>query len=338
MVVAPHVEGDLMMKLRLLLSGLLLLPVVAKAELYITIVQGLGGNEQYQGEFDAQRLQIAQASHTLVREDHLSTFSGADATRAALLEHFAALKQTMQADDRAVIYLIGHGSYDGFDYKFNLPGPDIDANDIKQILSELPGRNHFLLNTSSTSGAMLEALTGTAAGTDSSTSGNADNSDSTNSASDNIIVTATRNGVERNATQFGKYFSEALTNSAADLNKNNNISIQEAFDFATHQVEAYFTDAGKLATEHAQLAGNGAAQFSLARLGSNTPQIKDTAVAPLLEQRQALDAAIEELQLRRGEYNNAEYVSKLQALILQSAELSEKIDAAQQGTTKGATE
>lgn len=311
------------MRIRQLLPVCFLLaPMLAQAEVYFTIVQGLDGNPQYQSEFDEQRLQVTIASRTLAGEDRVSVFAGEDATRVALLEHFAALQKNMGADDRAVIYLIGHGSFDGFDYKFNLPGPDIDGADIKKILADLPGRNHFMLNTSSTSGAMLEVIAGDAKSTD--TGGN-------------ILITATRNGVERNATHFGKYFAEALTDSAADLNKNNNVSIQEAFDFAAHNVEAWFEEGGRLATEHPQLRGEGAAQFSLARLDDSPLETGNPQTERLQQQRLALEAEIEELQLRRSEMSNAEYIEKLQALILQSAAVSEQIDAAQAGA-EGATE
>ena len=147
------------------------------------------------------------------------------------------------------------------------------------------------------------------------------------------MIAGTRNGNERNATQFGRHFADALTSKEADLNKNNSISIQEAFDYAEQRVGSYFEDEGKLATEHAQLRGEGAAQFNLSRL--NALQIKeelenaDAGLAELLQRRAELDAQIEDLQVRRTQLNNTEYLAQLQTLILQSAELSEQIDAAQ---------
>lgn len=313
--------------------SLALLPAFAQAELYITLVQGLGGTDDYQQEFDDQRSKIDAAAQTLTSSDKVSTFSGEAATRSALLEHFKSLNSRMTADDRAAIYLIGHGSFDGFEYKFNLPGPDITDADIKQILEALPGRNHVLLNTSSTSGAMIEAITGVPAPRDDAPSSGTRDAVAAPAAeaatSKYLLVAATRNGNERNATHFGRYFAEALTTEVADINKNNTISVQEAFDYATRQVELYFEEGGRLATEHAQLRGDGAAQFSLSRLNELELDVADTnpVLEELLKQRLALDAEIEELQLRRREFTNAEYIQKLQALILQSAELTERIDA-----------
>lgn len=314
------------MKLKVLLSGFCLLPTLAHAELYISIVEGLGGMPEYQQQFDSQREDLVGAAHSMTDESRVAVFSGEEATRDKILAHFNQLSSKMTADDRVAIYLIGHGSFDGTDYKFNIPGPDISATDIKEVLEKLPGQNHFLVNTSSTSGAMVEALVG---------------EDKEAQPEKYIVIAATRNGVERNATQFGRYFVEALTSTEADINKNNTISVQEAFDYANRGVTSYFEAEGKLATEHPQLRGSGAAQFSLARLSDRAVQnvSEGSLLSELLKQRQELDAKIEDLQLRRLEFSsNTEYLAQLQALILQSAELSEQIDAeqAKQGGADGA--
>ena len=208
------------------LLALSLQPATAQAALYISIIQGLGGEAEYQSQFDQQREQIVAASATMTDSDKVQAFHGDAATRERILAHFATLSASMGDDDRALIYLIGHGSFDGHTYKFNIPGPDLGSDDFKTLLDDLPGRDHALVNTSSTSGALLEALTEAAADAE--------------EASDSryILVTATRNGNERNATHFGRFFAEALASDVADLNKNSTISIQEAFDLADRAVSA----------------------------------------------------------------------------------------------------
>ncbi|MDT8398130.1 MAG: C13 family peptidase [Pseudomonadales bacterium] len=290
---------------RTLVFVLILGSSAARAELYVTIVQGLGGLPEYAARFDEQRSRIAGASTTLVGAGFVSVFNAEAATRERLLAHFSTLKDNMQETDRAAIYLIGHGSYDGQEYKFNIPGPDLSDADLETILTSLPGQNHFLLNTSSTSGAYLETL----------------------AKDGRILITATRNGNERNATEFGAFFAEALASESADINKNENISVQEAFDYAQRAVTGFYESAGKLATEHPQIRGEGAARFSLARIGS-LPQAKtqDPALARLLEQRLELDARIEDLQLRRDQLGNEAYLEQFQQLILESARVSEEIE------------
>lgn len=276
----------------------------AQAALYVTIVQGLGGEPGFEENFHEQSQTIAEASVSLTDSENITLFSGADATRDNLLAHFSELSAAMNEDDRAAIYLIGHGSFDGEEYKFNIPGLDITTDDILGIMNALPGQNHFLLNTSSTSGALLEPL----------------------QHENRILVTATRSGNEKNATFFGEYFVEALGSEDADLNKNNNISIEEAFSYAQRQVEEYFESQGQLATEHAEISGDGAAQFTLARINPVVISTENPRIAELQEQSLEVDRQIESLQLRRSEMNNTEYIEQLQALILQSARINEEID------------
>lgn len=287
-----------------LLGGLFLTPA-ASAALYITLVQGLGGMPEYAARFDTQRQQIASASRAMGGEDNLRIFHGEDATRDKLQAHFDSLARQMTDEDRLLIYLIGHGSFDGENYKFNIPGPDLDTEDFSGILDSLPGGPHVLINTSSTSGALLEPLAG-------------DN---------RILVTATRNGNERNATEFGTWLARGLVNEEADLNKNGFISVQEAFDFAQRQVADFYASTERLATEHPQLQGDGAGRFNIARLGEAPTTSDNEELNALLEERLAIDEEIETLQLRRGELSASEYNQQLRALILESASLSEQIEA-----------
>jgi len=282
----------------------------AQAALYVTVVQGLGGDDHWQARFSDQQEKITEASITMAGEAHVKSFTGDDATRDNLMAHFRTLSTSMNDDDRLALYLIGHGSYDGEQYKFNIPGPDITDGDLAEILGTLPGRNHFVVNTSSASGAMLDKV----------------------ETDDRILVTATRNGNEKNATEFGDFFAAALTSDSADINKNNSISIQEAFDYAERQVASFFENQSKLATEHPQIRGDNAASFNLARVNVAETPDEDPRITQLLSQREALDAQIEELQLNRGRYTNAEYIQKLQALILESAEVGEQIDNLREGS------
>jgi hypothetical protein len=306
MAIAQTLENHMRkpIALSLLATLLVTLSIDAQAELYVTVVQGLSGAPEYQEPFDEQRSKIYEASNSMTTSENVTAFTHEDATKEKLMVHFANLANSMSGNDRAAIYLIGHGSYDGEQYKFNIPGPDITDEDLNSFLNALPGRNHFLVSTSSTSGALLETL---------------ENDSRT-------IVTATRNGNEKNATEFGAFFAQALSSETADINKNNSVSIQEAFDFAEKGVADFFESSGRLATEHPQIRGENAAQFSLARISAIETSSEIPRVTQLLEQRQALDSDIEELQLRRSELGNADYIEQLQALILESATLSEEIN------------
>jgi len=283
---------------------LLLLPMVATAELHVIAVEGLGGTEEYTQRFNEEVAKLELAAESITTSEHMRVFAGEEATEENILAHFDALAAIVNADDRVVIYLIGHGSYDGYEYKFNLPGPDLTGEQLVELLDALPSNNQLLVNTSSASGATLDALTNET----------------------RVVITATRSGSERNATRFGSSFVAALEDPAADINKNNAISAQEAFDYAVRQVTDYFEFRGQLATEHPQLKGERAARFTLARLEVPEPAGDDPELGLLFEQRDQLDGRIEELQLRKDELTTDEYYTQLQRLLLELARVGDRID------------
>ena len=300
MAAAPALEKDLIRVGFILL----LLPMVVAAELHVVAVEGLGGTEEYTDRFSEEVAKLKLAAESVTTSEHLRVFAGDQATEENILAHFEALAAIVNADDRVVMYLIGHGSYDGYEYKFNLPGPDLTGEQLVKLLDALPSNNQLLVNTSSASGATLERLTDAA----------------------RVVITATRSGSERNATRFGSSFVAALADPAADINKNNAISAREAFDYAARQVTDYFEFRGQLATEHPQLKGERAARFTLARLEVPEPVGDDPELGLLFEQRDQIDGRIEELQLRKEELSTDEYYTQLQQLLLELARVGDRID------------
>ncbi|MCZ6517712.1 MAG: hypothetical protein O6763_09520 [Gammaproteobacteria bacterium] len=283
---------------------LVLLPLAAAAELHVVIVEGLGGTAEYATRFSEEVAKLELAAGTVTAAERVRVFTVVDATQANILAYFATLSAAVSAEDRVVVYLIGHGSYDGYDYKFNLPGPDLTGEQLAELLEALPANNQLLVNTSSASGATLERLTDDA----------------------RVVITATRSGSERNAARFGSSFVAALEDPAADINKNNAISAQEAFDYAVRQVTDYFEYRGQLATEHPQLKGKRAARFTLARLRIPEPAGDDPELGLLFEQRDRIDGRIEELRLRKHELATDEYYAQLQTLLLELARVGDRID------------
>jgi hypothetical protein len=132
------------------------------------------------------------------------------------------------------LVLIGHGTYDGRLAKFNLRGPDISASDLAAVLKPCK-RSLAVIECASASGPFINALSGP----------------------DRVIVTATRSGYEVNATRFGGYMAEAIADPAADLDKDGQTSLLEAFLLASHKVAQFYKETGRLATEHPLLDDNG---------------------------------------------------------------------------------
>jgi hypothetical protein len=172
------------------------------------------------------------------------------------------------------------------------------------MLAGQPAKIQLVVNTSSSSGAIAEEL----------------------KQDSRIVITATRNGSERLATRFGAYFTEAFVDTAADTNKNNAVSVQEAFDYAERQVKDYFEQAGQLATEHPLIAGGQAAQFVLAKAVPATSRGSDPALTALATQRDEIDAKIQELQLRKGDLTPDDYLNQLQLLMIELSVVQDQID------------
>ncbi|MGH8207722.1 MAG: hypothetical protein ACRETK_13180, partial [Steroidobacteraceae bacterium] len=227
-----------------LLAGVLLGLAASRASaaLRVVVLEGLGGDAQYTLQFDTEARALAAAARRVAAPEDVRLLGGPNATRRVVLAYFHQLAGAMSRDDRLIVYLIGHGSYDGRQYKFNIPGPDLSDADLAMMLDALPAQRQLVVATGSASGALLVPLR----------------------KAERIVITATRNGDERNVTHFGAAFLAALTAPAADLDKDGSISAKEAFDYATRQVQDYFKHQVLLASEHAVLQGAGSELFTVA--------------------------------------------------------------------------
>ncbi len=152
---------------------------------------------------------------------------------------YELLHQTLAAEPKdglaqLWLVLIGHGTFDGKQARFNLRGPDVSASELALWLQPFH-RPMAIIDTSSSSAPFLAKL----------------------SATNRVIITATRSGHEQNYARFGQYLAEAITNPQADLDKDGQISLLEAFLMASRQATEFYKVEGRLATEHALLDDNG---------------------------------------------------------------------------------
>ena len=284
---------------------LLLLPLLSKAELYVVVIEGLGGDAVYAEQFAKQVAAVSEASKTLTTADRVHVFPAPSATREGILDYLTTLDSRMTASDRLAVYLIGHGSYDDYEYKFNIGGPDLTGGDLAEALNELPGGNQLIVNTSSASGALADALMN----------------------DERMLILATRSGVERHATKFGNYFALALSDPGADLDKNQVVSAGEAYRFAERQVDDYFERNGQLATEHSRMEGGRTDQFNLAGLSVSRPSQDDDVLTDLVGRRYFLNGQLDELRLSRDKMTVDDYQSALLQLLLELAQVENEIEA-----------
>ena len=132
------------------------------------------------------------------------------------------------------LVLLGHGTFDNKEAKFNLRGPDLSASELAEWLKPFQ-RPVAIVNCSSASGPFLNKL----------------------SAAGRVVVTATRSGNEVNYTRFGGQFAAALGSPEADLDKDGQTSLLEAYLLAASRVAEFYETEGRLATEHPLLDDNG---------------------------------------------------------------------------------
>ena len=292
------------LRLALLLTPLWLAQT-AQAELYYVIVGGLGGEPAYANRFFAQTETLADAAaRSLGDESRVTLLNGEEATREALTEALQELAQTVTAADTLAVFLVGHGTYDGMVYKYNLPGRDLDGAELGELLGAVPAGRQLVVNATSASGAVLESW----------------------AQEGRTLITATRTGGERNATRFAEHWTEALSSEAADTNRNGIITAQEAFEYAERMVAESYENEGTLATEHPQLAGEPAESFTAARLEARvalTEQLEE-----LFADLDALEGQVQALRTRRNEMDSDVYLNELQALLLELALVQQQIDDA----------
>ena len=227
----------------------------------------------------------------------------------------------MTADDLLLLVLIGHGSFDGTDAKFNLVGPDLSAADWGTLLKPLPG-TLVVVNATAASFPFLERLAGPR----------------------RIVITATDSIAQRFDTVFPEYFIKALTDPEADIDKNGRVSVWEAFTAASVGVRRYFTQRGQLATERALMddngdgvgreaggEGNDGAAAARLYLDPDVPGAPPTeeVLLELLQKRAAIQEDVDDLKQRRPLLTPADYQNEFERLMIAFARVSRDIRARQ---------
>lgn len=201
----------------------------------VAIVVGAPGAPEYASEFRRWADQWKAAAtrggaDTIVIGigDRSEGTSDRDRLQATLAE------QAPKAGEPLWIVLIGHGTFDGKEAKFNLRGPDVSDEELAKWLEPVK-RPIALIDCSAASAPFLNRLSGP----------------------NRIIVTATRSGSEVNYARLGQYLAESIADPRADLDKDGQVSLLEAYLSASHRVEEYYRTHSQLASEHALLDDNG---------------------------------------------------------------------------------
>ncbi len=260
------------------------------AETRALIVAGLGGEVDYETQF--QRHANTSADHLREVANDITLLLGEAANRDSVRSALAEIGKRATTKDALVMLFIGHGSYDGEHFRFNVPGPDFTATDLAGWLAPVAARRQLVVVTGSSSGAAQAPL----------------------EHAGRTVITATRSGEERNATVFARYFSEALGTRTADIDKDLRITAQEAFNYTSHGVSDHYSSQRTMATEHPLSEGPETA-IVLAQLAS-VPSIGPT-VSLVDERRNTLEQEIAALKADKSSYLVSDYYTELQRLLLE---------------------
>jgi hypothetical protein len=302
-------------------AGLLSLAVPARAGTYCVTVAGLGGEPDYEQRFTASANDVDKIMKASGGEVHVFTLTGSGATRAHLEETLGVIAREAKPEDDFVLIMIGHGSFDGIEYKFNLPGPDISAKDLAALCDRIPAKRQLVVNTTSASGGSIPALDRPGRG----------------------VIAATKSGTEKNATVFARYWVEALRDPTADVNKNDTISALEAFEYAANKTASFYESQKRLATEHAVFEDTGKneavrapspesgeglflSNFALIRIGAAQKAFADPAKRELLAKKEELEQKIDTLKYQKAAMSPDDYKEQLTAALLELARVQEELD------------
>ncbi len=293
----------------------------------VIVAVGAAGEEDYGKEFAKWAGLWAKASDQAEANFAVVGLGPTNATAdLALLKQLLASEPTNSPAELWLV-LIGHGTFDGKEAKFNLRGPDLSATELAEWLKPFH-RPVIVINCASSSGPFLNKL----------------------SAPGRVIVTATKSGYEENYARFGQFFAAALTDPLADLDKDDQVSLLEAFIMASRRVAEFYAAEGRLVTETALLDDNGdglgtPADFYRGVRATKKPaggatvdgvrahqlhlvrSPKEVGMSPVSRaQRDALELALAALREAKPDLSEAEYYDRLERLLRPLAALYSELD------------
>jgi hypothetical protein len=287
---------------------------------YFVTVAGLGGDPEYEARFVKWAQDLEHELKT-DPEARVATLSGPAATKKQVEQAIAKVTADATESDSFAFFLIGHGTFDGTDYKINLPGPDMTGAELAEALNRIPAHRQLVVNMTSCSGASLALL----------------------AKKGRIVIAATKSGSEKNAPVFARYWIDALHDPSADTDKNGSLSALEAFRYAERKTAAYFEAEKLLATEHALITdtanatgvrdpkpenGQGllAASFVLVRQRTESGKALSPEKQRLVTKKEELEARIDRLKYEKAAMEENEYKHQLTALLLELARTQAEID------------
>jgi hypothetical protein len=302
---------------------LLSAPRAQAADRYAVVITGASGGSPYAEKYDTWRAALVTLLEQKLkyRGDHLFVLAEresqtvAKATGENIRDLFGALRRRLAGDDALFVFLIGHGTADGDEAKFNLVGPDLTSSEWSRLLEPVPGRLVFI-DTTGGSFPFMRRL----------------------GAPGRVVITATDSAAQQFETIFPEFVIQAVDDPAADADKNGRVSVWEMFTHASAGVRRWFERNGQLATERPLLDDNGdgtgreaqnpGPDGALARAIYLAPEPAAPAGTDLLKRRAELERQLDDLRLRKASSADpALYDAAIEKILVEIARLSREISA-----------
>lgn len=305
-------------------------PVVEAPRSTVLVVVGAESTSEYSAQFrqwagrSGDAAKQGRAEFLTIGLDADSKTDDRDLLKQRLSEAVGSGDPLRAHTDPLWLIPIGHGTFDGKVARFNLRGPDVSAGELAEWLKPIE-RPVAIINCTSSSGSFLTELSGP----------------------NRVVITATKSGHEYNFARFGDYLSAAINDLQADLDKDEQTSLLEAFLLASSRVREFYAGEGRLMTEHALLDDNGdklgtladwfqgvratksakggaavdglrAAQWHLVR----SPR-EERLTADVRTRRDEIEQELARLRTTKSELAEAEYVQQIEPLLVELAKLYE---------------
>lgn len=318
-------QRHLLSEVFFILSALLLLANTMQAadRQHVVIAIGAEGTETYGQMFDQWANQWKAAA---VAGNAIVSIIGQDEGTDDLqkLQEKISAAAVLKTDEPLWLILIGHGTFDGRAARFNLRGPDLSAEVAAKLLATAQ-RPVAVINCSSCSAPFINAL----------------------SAPNRIVVTGTKDGSEIQFARIGGYLAEAIGQLDADIDRDGQTSLLEAWLFACQRTEEFYTSDGRLATEHSLLDDSGdkkgtrAELFEGVRIKANVKnkealdgkmarrwhlvrsESERTLTPKQRRQRDQLEEQLENLRQKRSDLSETDYLRQLEEILIPLARLYE---------------
>ncbi len=324
-----------MTRVIVVLAAMALAPSLLWGQSILVVITGIGGEPHYTERFHtwAATLMDAAVDRFGLADSNVVYLAAAPelapertrgrSTKDVVVATLSGLADSLPPDSQIFIVVIGHGSYRNGVSKINLPGPDLTSVEVAALLDAFGDRPLVFANLTSASGEFVEALSGT----------------------NRVIITATKSGMERNASLFGQFFVAAFVGSEADANNDQRLSILEAFTYANVEVARAYEREQKLLSEHAVLDDNGdgkgspepgvdvedgrlAAVMMLSGVSRTTAagvSSSDSVTARLYGDKARLEQGITDLRRRKETLTLEEYEDQLEELLVALAAVNRDI-------------